>query len=251
MNICTIIDENWLDFHAERFIRLALRAMPKRYIDKPMGVDIELNTYYLVIVHRSDKKKLAEHPVVKKFDHVSWVKHDAEKPGYLQYNALRFSLLKRFKLDEVLYMDADVDIWANLKDIPRESDADLLWCKSPCEIAGMADLLQLVGLDGSYTEAMPHHNAGLLYMRKDFAKEYQAAAQKAIDAQYTPRMIGNGAFNIMVRSLKPEQHAQMPYKYGHIWWDNERKNTALTTHYCNDKGKEFRKYLDSKWVDPE
>jgi len=249
MNICTIVDENWLDTHLKWFMHKALRAMPKRYVNESMGVDVELNRYYLVVVHRSDKEKLAQHPVVRQFDYVQYVEHDPDKPGYLQYNALRFSLLERFGIDQVLYTDADVNILGDLRGI-KTSTADLMWVKSPCEIAGMKALLELVGLPGDHIEGTPHHNAGLLYMRRDFHDEYLEAAQKAIDAEFTPRMIGNAAFNIMIRSLPLEDHCEAPYKYDTIWWDHAKLNEALAVHYCNDDGKRKREFLESVWVSP-
>lgn len=246
MNIVTIIDQNWLDNELVRFVNYAGRAMPKTYTTPSHNITIEMNKYYLVVVYanKDHLKKLKKNPILAFFEKVSWVKKDPEKPGYLQYNILRFSLLKRFKLDECLYTDADVDICADLSGIARESPKPLLWMKSPCAINGMGELLQLLGLNGEHTDQNPHHNAGMLYMRQDFAKEYKAAAARVV-GKYEPRMIGNAAFNVMIRTMDAKLHHKAPYKYDVIWWDNKQLATALAVHYCNDQGKKKRAFLQS------
>lgn len=250
MNIVTIIDENWLDNHMLRFMNLALRAMPQTETAPLSKRVLTLNTYYLVVVYskKEDLKAMKALPLMKFFEKVSYVLKEPDAPGYMQYNALRFSLLKRFKLDECLYMDADVDICKSLHEIAGESDAPLLWCKSPCEIKGFRGLLNLLGLNGEHTDENPHSNAGMLYIRKDYKKEYLAACERVAATDVDPRMIGNAAFNVMIRTMKPKQHAKAPYKYGVIWWDNKNLNTALSVHFCNDNGKAKRIMLESVWV---
>lgn len=250
MNIVTIIDENWLNTHLVRFVNLAAKAMPKEQYGSYNGAVIPMNDYYMIVVY-SDKAKLAEIkklPIISFFKKVSYVLKDQEAPGYMQYNALRFSLLKRFKLDECLYSDADVDVFADLSPIAKESDASLLWMRSPCEVNGFGPLLQLLGLNGEHTDKNPHSNAGMLYIRKDYAKKYEAACERVAATDANPRMIGNAAFNVMLRSMDPKLHAKVPYKYDVIWWDYEKWPEALAIHYCNDEGKKERERREALWV---
>ena len=93
------------------------------------------------------------------------------------------------------------------------------------------------------------HAANLGAIKRSVWKSNEAA-QKAIDAEFTPRMIGNAAFNIMIRSLPLEDHCEAPYKYDTIWWDHAKLNEALAVHYCNDDGKRKREFLESVWVSP-
>ena len=120
--------------------------------------------------------------------------------------------------------------------------------RSPCEIAGFAPLLGLLGLSGEHTDENPHSNAGMLYIRKDYHKEYAAACERVAATEANPRMIGNAAFNVMLRSMKPKQHAKIPYKYDVIWWDFAKWPGALAIHYCNDEGKKFREHRERIWV---
>ncbi len=247
MNIVTIVDSNWVNNHLGRFATLASRAMPKQYYVRQHDITIDLNKYFVVVVcEPGTKDDMAGNQVLAFFDEVHIVDREDGHPGYLQYNSIRFSLLERFGIDECLYTDADVDIFADISAIPKVSQAPLLWARSPCAIDGMDGLLSLLGLPVG--DDMPHHNAGTLYMRRDFKSEYEAAAARVVKTDYTPRMIGNAAFNVMVRSLPEDAHAEMPYKFGTIWWDAENLGKANLVHFCNDHGKAKRAWLDSVWV---
>ena len=252
MHVITICDTNpeWLDFHLYRFIRLARRAMPTA-------------TYHALIVAPYGPEPNAKtHKALKLFDDVRFVLPQ-EQVGYLYFNALRYSLLERFGLDECLYVDPDVDIFADLSDIPKQPES-LLWCRSPVEPDGMGALVGNLELGGRLTdgngEVWP--NSGMLYMRRDFLDEYEKAAALVHQSGYNPRMIGNAAFMVMCRMLEDGTHAEMPYLNDVIWWEQFQPQTmvedgrfratayaaAKAVHYCNDQGKACRKDIDAGWV---
>jgi hypothetical protein len=263
LNVVTICDmnPNWVTFHLPRFLRLAKRAMPYA-------------KYYLVLCCDDGRQMCGgvtgllanDLPLLNDFDQVHYVKTDKEQPGYLFFNDLRFSLLERFGLDECLYVDADVDIMADISDIPAMSrDAQLMYCISPITPQGFEGLMRLVGVSAE----PPYVNAGMLYLRKDLQAEYRRAAQLAVQAQFNPRMIGNASFNIMQRMLPAEAQHEIPYTYGLIWWDKAKSKSGITVevslpngptiastcyaaakalHFCNDHGKQERIRREKEWI---
>jgi len=228
MNVVTICNTEWLDTHTERFIRLARRAMPDA-------------SYTLV--HVGKPKDAAKSKTANKFDRVvSAVEKKAT--GYLHYNAIRYTLCETLGMDEVVYIDPDVDIVADISHILEDCEDDIGWCRSPVEPAGFGDAMLSLGL-GNYP---PWANSGTLVIRGNFSDEYLAAAEKLVSIKFTPRMIGNAAFSVMLRQ-GGISHSEIPYKYGTIWWDNEHLPMAQCVHYCNDHGKARRMALDAVWVD--
>jgi hypothetical protein len=67
------------------------------------------------------------------------------------------------------------------------------------------------------------------------------------------------AFNVLLRQ-NPELHAELPYKYGVIWWDHNTQAQnpkgervpayalANTLHFCNDQGKKARAERERMWI---
>jgi hypothetical protein len=223
-------------------------------------------TYHALIVAPYGPDPQAKtHSALSRFDEVKYVLPE-DQVGYLHFNALRYSLLKRFGLDECLYVDPDVDIFASMEDIPDQSQADILWCRSPVEPAGMGALLKRLRIDGKLTEGDGKEiwpNSGMLYLRKDYLELYWAAAQEVLKTGYDPRMIGNAAFMVMCRMMDPSKHAEMPYSNDVIWWEEHNPVTrvansnglhttafaiARAVHYCNDQGKAKRREIDELWV---
>jgi len=135
----------------------------------------------------------------------------------------------------------------------------LLWVRSPIEPDGFGGLMAKLGLDGK----LPCFcNSGMLYLRRDFLKEYRAAAAECERVGFNPRMIGNAAFNVMLRRMDSGDHAESPY-YNDVLW-HERDNPivlirqngrdlpayhfARAVHYCNDHGKQRRHEVDADWI---
>jgi len=228
MQVVTICDKRWLDTHTERFIRLARKAMPDA-------------TYTLVYVGSARDRNKSKTP--DQFDRVVTLKDDKSAPGYLHYNAIRYSLCSRLGLDEVVYIDPDVDIVSDASHILDDCKADVGWCRSPIEPQGFADAMRAAGLNSDG----PWANSGTLVLRCDCAEQYAAAAQVMQRIGFTPRMIGNVSFSAMLRA-GGVNHCEMPYKYGTIWHDREALSRALCVHYCNDHGKQRRMMLDQVWV---
>lgn len=239
MNIITIVNTDWIPDHLSRFIKLAKLAMPD-------------HKYYALIVGEE-----MTHPVLDAFDVVEFVPPQ-DDVGYLYFNRLRFSLLSRFNIDECLYIDADVDIYAPISDIPNISKAQIMACRSPVEPQGFSGLMKLIGLD----DQPPWINAGMIYMRTDMLDVYDAAAEAVKAAEFEPRMIGNASFNAMWRGLPDDLKCEIPYHYGCIWWDTQSVmqarsgemcrayDLARTLHFCNDQGKKRRAEIDGRWVYP-
>jgi hypothetical protein len=239
MNVVTISDVSWVPNHLTRFIKLGRRAMPDA-------------KFHLLLV--SDMR--IKHATLDRFDTVRYVKEDHSKPGYLYFNELRFSLLKRFKISELLFIDPDVDIFTDLSDVALLSAAPLLWVRSPIEPNGFSGLMRLLGL----AEGPPWGNCGMLYMRQSFNREYKRAADKVVSTDFNPRMCGNAAFNAMLRMLPDGTHFEIPYIYDVIWWDTQTmlKNKdgmvvsayqlAKAIHYCNENGKKRRAQVDGRWI---
>ena len=242
MDIITICDQNWISNHLTRFIKLGQRAMP--------------DAKFHALIVSNDRIK---HPTLDLFDSVRFCK-EKEQTGYLYWNELRYSLLKRFKLSECLYVDPDVDIFADISDIAEmHPKAELMAVRSPVTPAGFDELFALLGISPA-TPSDPVINSGMMYLRRDLLKEYKAASKRAMDAGFNPRMIGNVSFSIMQRTLPPGSFGEIPYHYGLIWWDEQTSMLqengmtasawmlAKTVHYCNDQGKEYRAWKDGTWL---
>ena len=212
LNIVTITtgDPDWLGFHCKRFVRLAKRAMPHA-------------KYHILVVSDKHitKKQIKEHDVLSRFDVVKSVR-PKKQVGYSFFNELRYSLLRRFKLDECLYIDPDVDICADMSPVRDMSKANIGWVRSPVCPQGFDGLINMLNLGGKVLDGQKKeiwNNSGMLYLRKDYLKEYRAAVNDCIKAEFTPRMIGNAAFNVMLRRLDAKDHYEIPYEYGVIWWE--------------------------------
>jgi len=199
--------------------------------------------YTLVHVGNPSELIKSKHKTPDSFDRVVTVADDADAPGYLHYNAIRYSLCGKLDLDEVVYIDPDVDILSDISAISDDCTAPLGWCRSPVEPTGFGDACRKIGLSGD----APWANSGTLVLRGDCEELYLQAAEMLKVENFPPRMIGNMAFSVMLRR-GGVKHCEIPYKYGSIWWDRERLSRALCVHYCNDHGKARRLNLDAVWV---
>ena len=229
LDVVTICNAAWLDTHTARFIHLGRRAMPDA-------------RFHLLFV--GSKAKCAASATPDQFDSVKVVPDKTKgQPGYLGYNEPRYTLCERFGLDEVVYIDPDVDIVADISHITDDCPASLGWCRSPVEPAGFADAMCKCSLSVPRVWA----NSGTLVMRGNFGEAYEAASTLAAASGVDPRMVGNFAFSVMLQ-YRGVEHCEIPYKYGTIWWDRDNFARAQCLHYCNDKGKQRRVALASVWV---
>ena len=228
LTVATISNAAWMDTHTERFIRLARRAMP----------DAEF-----ALVYVGKDKDIAKSKTPAMFDRMITTPDDNTAQGYLHYNAIRYRLCSGLGVDEVVYIDPDVDIVSDISAITEDCTASLGWCRSPVEPAGFADACRKMGLSGD----APWANSGTLVMRGDFDEAYAKAADDVAAVGFDPRMIGNLSFSAMLR-VGGVDHQEIPYKYGSIWWDYANLPKALCVHYCNDNGKARRMMLDRVWV---
>jgi len=229
LNVATICNAGWLNTHTARFIQLARKAMPDA-------------NFSLLYVGESDALKASKTP--DRFDRVLEATiADKDAPGYLAYNAPRYGLCSLMDCETVVYLDPDIDVLADISALPDECDTALGWCRSPVEPAGFAEAMRACGVpDGGIWS-----NSGTLLLRGDYSEQYAAASQMAIKSGIDPRMVGNAAFSVMLRAGMVD-HAEIPYKYGSIWWDQTNYSRALCLHYCNDKGKARRDALASVWA---
>jgi len=229
LNVATICNAEWLDSHTLRFIHLCRRAMPDA-------------SYTLLYIGDGDALKASKTPDL--FDHVhSATVADKDAPGYLSYNAPRYGLCSLMDCDEVLYLDPDIDVVADISAVADDCKSSLGWCRSPIEPGGFAAAMQKVEKPAPKVWA----NSGTLLLRDDFSKQYADAAQLAVESGITSRLVGNFAFSVMLQS-GGINHSEIPYKYGSIWWDKSNFARACCLHYCNDRGKARRNALSSVWV---
>jgi len=229
VDLVTISNTEWLDGHTARFVYLARRAMPDARVH---------------LLHIGSENELARCPVLDEFDSVkSCEPSENIGPGYLGYNAPRYGLCSLFGLDEVVYIDPDVDIVADISHILDDCEGALGWCRSPVEPDGFGEAMDKCGLPRPKVWA----NSGTLVLRGDFYDQYAMASELAVASGVSDRMVGNFSFSVMLQSGGVD-HREIPYKYGTIWWDKSNYARALALHYCNDKGKARRMALDSVWI---
>lgn len=240
MNIVTVCDASWTQNHLLRFVKLTKRAMPDAVI-------------HLILVSNTDvPDKQGIMQMVTRCEIVEPKKNADEQRDY--YNAVRLEAGQLFGLDEYLYMDTDVDVYASLHEIPEISEKPLAWCRSPTINEDWAAVCKIYGW-----EPDPMANNGLLYIRQNQFLEYQIAVDELSKMVVQPRTRGMLAFNVMLRK-NPELHVELPYPFGVIWWDTKTMVTntqtgeqisaftvAKTLHYCSDEGKKARAQKDMLW----
>jgi len=222
MNICTIITQDWLDRHLVRWVRYVRQNVP----------DVRL---YLIYAGR----ELTKVPVLAEFEKL----HCYGGPVNRWWlNSVRMGATTLFDVPEILYLDADCDVLADISDIPTLSDKSLMCVKSPVVHEASTRASMAMGR-GAPSKVM---NNGLLYMRKDFSDEYAAAwerLEKFPDVA-RDRIRGTVAFNEM---LAETEYFELPYKYGAIWWDTGAVMDASIVQYCNDNGQSKREHLEGIW----
>jgi len=247
LTIVTQCDAQWIPSHLRRFLKLAKRAMPEAQLClalyTPGAAPIMDETGACADVWAMlDQVELLPLPATAEL-------------ARDEYNTIRMGMGHLFGVDEYLYMDADVDVFADLSDIPGKSEKRLMWCQSPVMNADWPPIAKTFGYDMGVVA-----NNGLLYVRGDLRKEYCEALDIVTNDMLTPqRTRGMMAFNVMLRKY-PELSAMLEYIYGVIWWDgktmvqNPAAGTApayaaaKTLHYCNDAGKAERAKRDERWV---
>jgi hypothetical protein len=272
--VCTICDSNWIPTFLRRFLKLAHRAMPDaRYclaLYTPQAQPVVDDTgVYAEVSAMLDKIEILPLPEAQaerresggrdakgRFKPATVIPaQDRADAARQEYNTRRMGLGDLFGVDEYLYVDADVEILADISDIPDKTDKALAWCPSPVMNHDWPPIAKTFGYDMDYVA-----NNGLLYVRGDLREQYSAVYHRLKTEMLTPaRTRGMMAMNVLLRE-RPELSHMLEYIYGVIWWDTERmaKNQhgqeapimalAKTVHYCNDKGKAKMAERDGLWI---
>lgn len=229
MNICTIATEGeWVDKHLPRWVRYIRKNAP----------DAELYLFYMARGSQAQTDK-----ILGEFKAV--VFESAENFGRKWLNSVRMSAPVAFGVSDILYLDCDADVLADINEIPKASPCSLLCCRSPV-MHGIWPKARARLLGG-----MPECelNNGLIYMRRDFVEEYEAAWKKAGEAPDVPdRIRGTIAFNLMLEDMKRmTDWDTIPASYGTIWWEVDRLPLAKIVQYCNSEGQAKRLRLEETW----
>lgn len=219
MRLVTICTEDWIDKHLVRWVRYARKNMPQA----------ELYLFY------SGSETGLLHPVMKFFKAIRNYGLGLERRWF---NEIRMKACGEFKVDEILYCDADADILRDVTDIQRVLDRPLLCVRSPAEHGDWQEIC----IRNKWPLGKEVNN-GLLYMRRDFHKEYAEAEKEVAKYVAADRIRGTIVFNLMVH-LHPELVGVVPYEYSTIWWDAKGLPGAKIVQYCSDKGQAKRMMLE-------
>ena len=235
MNICTISTFDWLDAHTARWLRKIRENVPSAQT-------------HLFLPFQTMESLTNE--VVQGFDGVTTVTENKEG-GYRFFDTYRMGATTHMGADEVLYIDADADVLADISDIPSLSDKPLLYCASPVMNRDWFAVAQVMGYGVQGAMA----NNGLLYLREDFTERYNTAMEKTM-AVVTPAVLaahpglnktmGLCAFNVMLLD-NPDIGAALPDGYGVVWHQPDKWAGAKVIQYCNERGQEKHKALEDGW----
>jgi hypothetical protein len=254
--IATMCDIQWVKTHLLRFIRLGRRAMPDARFCVAIMHDGQIPPIGSWLPEWSTKTEVSK--VLDLFDRVAQIKPEQDDDARRrQANRVRMQFCEVFDVPELLFIDADVDIYATIADVPKMNTKPVGWCMSPVMHQDWVATAKTIGYK---TDKVPCANNGMLFLRGDCSKPYRAAERVADGLMLNPRIKGLVTFNIMLHE-NPEAHWQIPYHYGHIWWDTTTKvknqsdgqvvcvhEVARTSHFCGDGGKQARQNKDSLWA---
>jgi hypothetical protein len=147
----------------------------------------------------------------------------------LAFDALRAGLTTTLGVPELLYLDPDTDVVADLQDIRRIApEAALLWTANPLPLEPViADLVRHGFATGS--DAGPLVEPGFLYLRRDLAAAFADLQNRFPDVhRFAP---GSTYWNMLVRSLGP-QAVRLPDEFNRTFWDVPAAvATARSVHY--------------------
>ena len=223
MNICTIITEDWIETHLERWVR---------YIRKNTK-DAKLYLFLMC-------GKVPNNPILGEFEKVET--YDPKLFGRQWLNTVRMDACKTFGLDEVLYIDADADVLEDISGIPEIVKGNLACVRSPVMHQPWTRWLAEQGKGGV---GQVEYNNGLIYMRGNFTEQYALAWEAADKYDWVPdRIKGTIAFNIM---LMDTPFDTLGAEYGTIWWDADKCINAKLIQYCNSEGQKKRVMLEQVW----
>lgn len=225
-HICTIATDGiWLDMHLPRWVRYIRKNVP----------DAQLYLFYA----GDDVPKSA---IMGEFVTVRHYRMEVVNREWL--NSVRMGATKEFGVPEILYLDCDCDVLADLAPVfETKTDIALAACESPTMHTEWGDVCQRL----QWGPPQKEWNNGLVLMRDDFSACYKAAWDKvAATGVDRMRIHGTLAFNVMLRTMG-DKHATVPYEYGVIWHDVDALATAKIVQYCNDRGQDKRVKLEMLW----
>lgn len=216
--VATIITDDWIDSHLVRWVR---------YIRKNVK-DAKLYLFYA-----QGKGEYRKHPVLAEFEIIDIFDGI---PNRHWLNAVRMGATKTFGVDEILYLDADCDVLADLNELKCEKELGCV--KSPV----IHNELKRVNTAMGGAILRNCMNNGLIYMKRDFTDEYETAWEQVARHMPKNRIAGTVVFNMMLKDYE-----ELPYEYGVIWWDTQNMLSARIIQYCNDQGQAKRTELEDVW----
>lgn len=208
MNFVTIASESWIDTHLRWFV--------ETWQHHHSPVDHRL--YVLLVTER-------ESCAVPDWLSCATVKvmRVANPADMLWYDLQRLALCTVFGLESCLYADPDVDFLKNCGQIEPELDQTHSIYAAPDP-----------GRPGDI-------NNGMLYLTSAF--DWQSAQERMM--AWIAGAGCKGARNAGLRAFSALRHelrvGPLPDRATRMWWEaQDLIETALTIHYCNDKGKALR-----------
>ena len=240
MNICTICTPDWISSHLARWFRHVRFSNPTADL-------------YLIMPGTPDD---LSHPVVREFTQTHLV-DPAEVYSHGQLsrpwvNEVRMSATELFDVDEMLYIDADCDVYGDMSRGWAESDKDLMWVRSPWPNAEWTQMAGQFGYSGAGDWVA---NNGLLYMRRSFKDEWASAWEKCGNTHRNSRVTGVLNFNVMLRD-NPELWHELPKRYSVVWRDWEMYGLipsmddgerVMCMQWCNAEGQKKHVLHEEVW----
>lgn len=136
----------------------------------------------------------------------------------LVFDELRAGLTSALGLDELLYIDPDTDVVADLQGIQEIApEADLLWAANPLPLQPVLDDLSRHGFTTPGGPPSPGLvEPGFLYLRRDFSAEFAAVRERHPSVNdFAP---GSTYWNMLMRALGPKA-VRLPDEFNRTFWD--------------------------------
>jgi len=181
--------------------------------------------------------------VFKQFDVVHTLEPTDFYLSLIGSDYIRTKLLNIFNLTEGLYLDTDIDILSDLNELPKVSNAEILYTLDPVydHSRQYNELLKLYDLESS----PPYALGGFLYLRIVegldvlFLEAYARMQTAGLTNLFIP---GSNIWNVLIRS-----HTN--YALDKSWhvlptWCPQDIEGAKTLHWCGPVGHSLRPYID-------
>ena len=225
LNIATISKaDDWLDTVLPRFV-----AYVRAHCSGPRRL-------HLLLLTTDDDETATAAAIARAaalFDEVVCEPfHDATpQQRLLVFDELRASLPTTFGVPELLYIDPDTDVVADLQGIQSLSpNAELLWAANPFPLRPVLEDLARHGFSRSGEEGiLPCVEPGFLYLRRDLSWHFAALKEQFPDVH---RFAPGSTYWTMLAQTLGSQAVRLPDDYNRTFWDvSGAASTARSVHY--------------------